>query len=245
MTTSIAAQLLRWRTRSRERPLGIVGDGDEGGGEHAHGVDAGLPHAAVRIPEAPQDAGHDLGEVRQEMAAVQERERAEHLHALLLGGALLRGVGVADAGEAEGDAVGGEHLRDAVEVLHGEMVRVAVGELVEGGEDAVLELHEQEMRRSSASAASVSSVSSSVSSLPISSVAVAAEAPGVLQGSRLRRHGELWRRRLLPASRFPRRRAAMAMAMAVEMEMEMETVPRTVSSARMNACMHACARACA
>lgn len=49
--------------------------------------------------------------------------------------------------EKHGEAVGGEGLDDLLEVVDGDLVGVAVGELGEGGEDAGLELHHGEMGR--------------------------------------------------------------------------------------------------
>lgn len=99
--------------------------------------------------------GDDLGEVGRggvRMGGAEEGEEAEGLAAG--DGGSLPGIGVGKGGriveegvEEHGDAVTGEGSDDLLEVIDGDLVGVAVGELGEGGEDPGLELHHGQMRR--------------------------------------------------------------------------------------------------
>lgn len=82
------------------------------------------------------------------VGSAEEGEEAEGLTAGDEGGVLGSGIGggfVKEGVNEHRDALGGEGGDDALEVVDGDLVRIAVGELGEGGEDAGLELDHGEV----------------------------------------------------------------------------------------------------
>lgn len=75
--------------------------------------------------------GDDFGEVGGGGIGVGSAEVGEEAEGLLFDGGFVCGVGggVVEAVEEHGDAVGGEGLDDLVEVFHGDLMGVPVGEL--------------------------------------------------------------------------------------------------------------------
>jgi hypothetical protein len=73
------------------------------------------------------------------VGGVDEGEEAERV--LASGGFGVIGDGVVEGVEEHGEGVRGEGVDGGLEVVHGDLVGVAVRELVEGGQDLLLELH--------------------------------------------------------------------------------------------------------
>lgn len=85
--------------------------------------------------------GDDLGQVGGGGVGVGGGGEGKEAEGLLLKGGLGVRGGVVKAVEEHGEGVGGEGGDDGVEVIEGDLVRVAVRELGEGGEDALFQLH--------------------------------------------------------------------------------------------------------
>lgn len=90
--------------------------------------------------------GDDFGKVGGGGIGVGGAEESEKPERLLLDKGFGIGGGLIEAIEEDGDAgVGREILDEIVEVVNGDLVGVAVGELGEGGQNALLELHHREV----------------------------------------------------------------------------------------------------
>lgn len=85
--------------------------------------------------------GNDFGEVGGGGVGVGGGSEGEEAEGLLLEGGLGVGGRVVEAIEEHGKGVSGEGGDDGMELVDCDLVGVAVGELGEGSEDALLQLH--------------------------------------------------------------------------------------------------------
>ena len=100
--------------------------------QRADGVAARVPHAGVgRVLEAAHDLGEDFGQVGRGGVRVGRAGDGEQPEGLLLDGGLGLRRGVVEAVEEHGNGVSGEGLDGLFQVLDGDLVGVAVGELGE------------------------------------------------------------------------------------------------------------------
>nr|GMC53490.1 hypothetical protein Iba_chr01dCG7090 [Ipomoea batatas] len=116
-------------------------------GEGANGVTARVPDGRIGVLEPLHDMRNDLGQMRGGGIGVGSTEGGEEAEALLLDGRLGVIGGVVEAVEEHWDSVVGEAVDYLLQVLHGDLVSVAVGELGKRGQDSLLQLHHCQVRR--------------------------------------------------------------------------------------------------
>lgn len=112
-----------------------------------HSLHTRIPHVGVGILEPADDCSDDLRQMRHQQISMDGGEGAEEPHALPSNHALLLSVGVVQAVEAEGDSFGGQAENNALKVIDCYLLSIAIGQLVEGAENAMLELDEQQLSR--------------------------------------------------------------------------------------------------
>lgn len=109
-------------------------------GEGSDGVLAGGSDGGVRVAEPLGDAGEHFGEVRGQRVAVSFREDGDEVDALSAYRRLVGGVGGLDARKKNGYGCRFEGPGDGLELGSCKRMSVTVGELIQAGEDPVLEV---------------------------------------------------------------------------------------------------------
>jgi len=88
----------------------------------------------------------NLGEVRRRGVGVGSADGGKEAQRVPLDGGLGVGGGIVETVKDHGNGVRRQRSDGLLEVLNRDLVRVAVGELGEGSEDPLLELHHSKVR---------------------------------------------------------------------------------------------------